>query len=532
MKHIYQFIITSVLLCTTVLVSAQIPSLNSYPASNAVIYLDFDGQTVDGTSWNTSGPIVCGGSGMTSAQITEVFNRVSEDYRPFNVNVTTDSTKYWSASSMKRMRIIFTVSSAWYGPAGGVSYINSFSWGDNTPAFVFSALLNYNPKSISEAASHEAGHTLGLRHQAAYDGNCVKTAEYHSGIGSGEISWAPIMGVGYSKNLTLWNYGANPYGCTNIQDDLSIITNSSTGIGFRNDDHSNMTTGASVATFNNNLFTVGGIIERNNDIDVVNFTVPSNGRFRLDAVPFNVGNNNTGSNIDMQVELLDVQQLVMGTYNPPTSLSAAIDIILNPGTYYLRVKGMGNVNAPNYASLGSYTLNGTFTANSALPLHKLELKGNVQNSNHKLNWEIVADEALVEQEIEVSADGKNFESIGKLATTSRSLNHTPAVKGIVYYRLNVTFDNGRQYYSNVISLKNNDGNAKPFMVGNIVQNTIAISSPSMFSYSVFDFNGRMMMKGNLTQGMNTISMPSASTGMYIMQYHNGQQLFTEKFLKR
>ena len=38
---------------------AQAPVLNSYPSANAVIFLDFDGHTVDGTSWNWRGsPIV------------------------------------------------------------------------------------------------------------------------------------------------------------------------------------------------------------------------------------------------------------------------------------------------------------------------------------------------------------------------------------------------------------------------------------------------------------------------------------------
>jgi hypothetical protein len=116
---------------------AQSTTYNSLPSASAVIYLDFDGQFVDGTMWNYNGPLTLGPSGMTDAQILEIFERVSEDYRPFNVNVTTDSTKYFSAPATKRMRVIFTVSSSWYGNTGGVSYIGSFTWGDNTPCYVF-----------------------------------------------------------------------------------------------------------------------------------------------------------------------------------------------------------------------------------------------------------------------------------------------------------------------------------------------------------------------------------------------------------
>src|SRR5438552_17392722 len=93
------------LLCTSALVAtSQVPILNSYPSATPTIYLDFDGQTGSGTSWNVSGPIYCGASGLSSSQMTEIFNRVSEDYRTFTVTVTMHSSKYWSATATKRMR--------------------------------------------------------------------------------------------------------------------------------------------------------------------------------------------------------------------------------------------------------------------------------------------------------------------------------------------------------------------------------------------------------------------------------------------
>src|SRR5689334_8965044 len=187
MKNLIRSGLMGLLLASTLIAKAQYPVLSSYPSASAVIFLDFDGQTVTNTSWNYNGPIVCGASGFNSSQITEIFNRVSEDYRPFNINVTTDSTKYWAAPAARRMRVILTVSYEWYGSAGGVSFVGSFTWGDNTPCFVFTSLLNYNVKYCAEAAAHEAGHTLGLYHQSKYDANCVKLSEYNSGQGSGEI---------------------------------------------------------------------------------------------------------------------------------------------------------------------------------------------------------------------------------------------------------------------------------------------------------------------------------------------------------
>ncbi|HVF82189.1 MAG TPA: M57 family metalloprotease, partial [Flavisolibacter sp.] len=347
MKTFFQTLSLCVLLCAGVFTSAQVPVLNSYPSSAAVIFLDFDGATIQGTSWNGSGPFVCYGSGLTTTQITEIFNRVSEDYRPFTVNVTTDSTVFLAAPSTQKIRVVLTTSSSWYGNAGGVAYINSFGWGDNTPCFVFTALLNYNPKYIAEAASHEAGHTLGLRHQSSYDAVCNKTSEYNAGNGSGEIGWAPIMGVGYYRNMTLWNYGANPFGCTSYQDDLSVITGND-GIAFRTDDHAATNAGASTASFVGNTFTVKGVIEKPADVDAFKFTMASDGRFTLSALPYSIDSGNTGANIDLAVELLNNTETVIGIYNPSAVLSTSVDTQLTAGVYYLHVHGKGNSYAPDY----------------------------------------------------------------------------------------------------------------------------------------------------------------------------------------
>ncbi len=532
MKTIYQTLFFCILLCTSIYASAQVPVYNSNPTASGVIFLDFDGTTVQGTSWNTSGPIVCGPSNLPVEKITEVFDRVAEDYRPFNVNVTTDSTKYMSAPPTKRMRVVLTISSDWYGSAGGVAYTNSFTWGDNTPCFVFTALHNYNTKNISEAASHEAGHTLGLRHQSSYDEVCNKTSDYNTGTGSGEIGWAPIMGVGYYRNLTLWHYGANPYGCTAYQDDLAIITSSTNGIGYRVDDYTNVLSSATSVAFNNNQFAINGIIEKPNDIDAVKFNVATSGRFTLQALPFSIGSGNLGSDIDLEIQLLNNAQTVIGIYNPEATLNASIDTQLNAGTYYLRVQGKGNLYAPNYASLGSYNLKATIGTGTPLPLRVFQLKGSSENGHHNLAWEIIADEKVVSQTLEVSTNAVNFNNTTTVAASARNFTASPVTNGLVYYRLNIVFDNGQQYYSNTVALRNNGSNGKPYLVGNVTTGKLVVNSPSNFSYSIHDLTGRMLSKGNLIAGTNSIFTGGLTSGLYIIQYNNNSEDFTEKFMKQ
>lgn len=509
----------------------QVTAYNSNPSSVATIYLDFDGQYVQGTSWNMGGSAInCAPAGISASQIKEVFQRVSEDYRPFDINVTTDSTKYWAAPIDRRIRIILTTTSDWYGNAGGVSYMGSFTWGDNTPGFVFTALLNYVPKYIAEAASHEVGHTLGLKHQAAYDNNCNKLSEYNTGIGSGEIGWAPIMGSAYYKNFTLWNNGANPYGCTNYQNDLEIITGYN-GFTYRADDYTADFKKPTKVSFTNDKFSLSGIIEKSTDVDVVSVTIPSFGRFKLDAEPYNIGDGYSGANLDLEVDLMSNATTVLGTYNPASTLKSGIDTMLNAGIYYLRLQGKGNSYTSAYASLGSYNLLGQFGAGIILPLHKLELHGIVEKGQHKLDWDIEAEEAVVKQTLEVSTNGQNFQVAAQPGSSERTYNYFAGTGANLYYRLNVEFDNGRQYYSNIVSLGDNKAQ-KPSLVSNLVRGNLTINSPGLYNYSIIDLNGRLVSKGSLSQGINTISTSTMNSGMFIIQYLNDNSRFAEKFIRQ
>ncbi len=167
-----------------------------------VLLIDFDGHLVRNTSWNFSGDILCAESGLIVSEQQRIIDTVAFRYRQFNIAVTTDSNVYNAAPAAKRMRCIVTKTYEWFGQAGGVSFIGSFKWGDNTPCFVFSLCLNFNTKFIQEAITHECGHSIGLFHQSAWvDG--VKTAEYLGGV---------IMGIGYYVTNPPWHKGLNPYG--------------------------------------------------------------------------------------------------------------------------------------------------------------------------------------------------------------------------------------------------------------------------------------------------------------------------------
>lgn len=189
------------------------------PRATTTFLLDFNGHTVEGTPWNYIPSIVCAPSGFTVAQQQAILDSVYEKFKEFNVNVTSDEkSREWTRAN-KRMRVIITETWEWYGKAGGVAFVGSLFWNDNTPCFVFSSLLTYDLKKVQDATSHELGHTVGLYHQARYDTACIKISEYNSGC-CGE---APIMGLPYNQPNTKWWIGPTSYGCNDIQDDAQIL---------------------------------------------------------------------------------------------------------------------------------------------------------------------------------------------------------------------------------------------------------------------------------------------------------------------
>jgi len=503
------------------------PTLNSLASATATIYLDFDGQIVQTSSWNGGQRLVCAASGMTDAQISEVFYRVSEDYRPFNINITTDEVKFLAAPLNKRIRVIVTPTSAWRPGVGGIAYVGSFTWGDDTPAFVFCDRLGpNNPKFVGECCTHESGHTVGLSHQSTYDGNCNLVDTYNLGSGSGEVGWAPVMGNSYYRNCTGWNNGPTQYGCTSNQDNLTIIT-SQNGFTYRVDDYTE-TLGASTYSLGSSAFKLDGIITTSADNDAFKYNVSANTSLHFEAKPYSVATNNVGANLDIKVMIYNGASLV-ATYDPANTLSVVFDTTLTAGTYYFVVTGTGNSYTTDYGSLGSYTITGF---NGPVPIHDVTLMGNTNKNKHNLNWSIIADEPIKSQIIEVSEDGITFKALSNFTTSTKGFSYAPYQNNTLYYRLKVTSVLNQTVYSNVVALRAAGNQSTLYSVSTFVHDEIVVNAADNYQYRLSDANGRMIAAGNGTKGVNRINMNTMPGGMYIIQLVNNNQMKTERIIKQ
>ena len=353
-----------------------------FRSADHTIYLDFDGHVTTGTSWNSSYGVTSINSPAYStdsdtanfsaselATIERVYKRVAEDFAPFQVNVTTvepvldDLRKTSSTDTRWGLRVVVTKDVAFGCGCGGIAYIDSFNWSNDTPVFVF----NTGEVGVAEAASHEVGHGLGLSHDGSSAG------AYYQGHGSGATSWSAIMGVGYYVNVSQWDkgeyFGSNNGGTTanynKGPDDLAIIT-SYNGFGYRADAVGDTRAAATPLTMSGTAVSGGGVIERRTDIDMFSFTTGAG------TVTLNINPVSYGANLDIKADLYDSAGTLIASSNPEAALNASFNLSLAEGTYYVAVDGIGvgdpTVNPPtgytDYASLGQYSISGSIVASN------------------------------------------------------------------------------------------------------------------------------------------------------------------------
>ena len=324
-----------------------IPSLQSRPGAEGVIYLDFDGEKGPHEGWgdfDAAAP-----SGMTPDKVMNIWTRVSEDFAPFNLNITTDLQVFLRAPETSRQRCIITPTRTASPNAGGVAFMGSFNWSGDTPAWCF---YTSSSKFAAEIISHEIGHTLGLSH----DGR-INAESYYLGHSSDLVGWAPIMGAGYYKNLTQWSKGE--YNSANqLQDDLAIIA-ANPGVGLVDDEAGDtQATAAPLEVYTNGSIQSQGNIATPSDIDAFSFTT-TGGPVALTISP--VPN---GQNLDIIAGIYDATGNPIISDNPDLRLDATLAVTLAAGVYTVRVDGTGRGNPgtdgySNYGSLGQYTITGT-----------------------------------------------------------------------------------------------------------------------------------------------------------------------------
>ncbi|MFU8892127.1 MAG: InlB B-repeat-containing protein [Luteolibacter sp.] len=364
---------------TSVPISAP-PVYNSKPGAPFHIYLDFNGAVVEGKQWNTSYGVTrweclpwsldsdrTTFSASEQTEMRRIWERIAEDYAPFNVNVTTDVTydpDNYTGDKNKVGWLLITPTkdkngvSCPHDGAGGVAYVNVFGRTDFFSKYQPAWVTPMGTANTAEAASHEMGHNMGLTHDGLTSG-----AEYYGGHAATTTapSWGPIMGTGYNRNVSQWSKGEYYLG-NQTQDDLAIIAGK---ITYRADDHG--TTFGTATPWVTTPVNQPGIVERTSSPDFFTFNTAA-GSISFNANTYRCDTQTWGGNLDILLELYNESQTLVASHNPGAETNASISTTVPAGRYYLVVRPTGAGDpfstTPSgytvYGSLGQYTITGNF----------------------------------------------------------------------------------------------------------------------------------------------------------------------------
>ncbi|WP_374330512.1 PKD domain-containing protein [Aestuariivirga sp.] len=350
--------------------------MHSRPGANRTIYLDFNGATLTGTAWNSSSSSITAKpydidgqpasfSDTELQRIQYIWQRVSEDYAPFDVDVTTEApspdrlSRSDTNDQVFGTTVLITHNSGVYScSCGGIAYVGVFNSTTERykPALVFYNMLGGGDEmAVAEAISHEAGHNMGLSH----DGTA--SSAYYAGQGTDPVTgWAPIMGVGYYKPLVQFSKGEYP-GANNKEDDFAVMQ--SYGLPLRADDYGNTIYTASAFGGGS----LDGVIEQASDVDVFSIAASAG------TLTATVSPADRSPDADLMLTLMDGSGSILASANPQNQLSASVTFpIPATGTYYLAVRGTGQGDPAStgysaYGSVGNFRLTASYTGASGSP---------------------------------------------------------------------------------------------------------------------------------------------------------------------
>jgi hypothetical protein len=431
---------------------SSVPALDSRPGAYAKLYLDFNGDTTP--TWGNYAPGTTPAydtdgdpttfSDAELASIHQIFDRVAEKYSPFNIDVTTVDPG--NLNNKQSAKVVIGGDGAWLGSqAGGVAYVGGFTNSASNVVFVFPKNLgNGYAQYVGEAAAHESGHGFGLQHQSSYDATGTKTSEYAPANTAGD---APVMGNSYTARRGLWWLGTPSNSATTLQDDMSVISGSTNGFGYRADDFGNSLAAASTLTLNGTTLSGAGVVEKTSDSDVFSFTAGA-GALTLSVTP-----TTAGGMLDARINLTDDSGTVLASSD--NGLAESLSTTVAQGTYYLTVSSHGG-----YGDVGEYTISGTETAPTTVtpqptvPMAPSSLAAQATSTSAvHLTW---TDNSSDETGFKIysSRDGSNWTLLGTVGANVTGVDNTGLRKNQTYYYKVLAYNAvGDSSESNVASAK-------------------------------------------------------------------------------
>lgn len=228
-----------------------------------------------------------------------------------------------------------------------------------------------------------------------------------------------------------------------------------------------------------------------------------------------------------------------GTYTDFTTATAGVTVTWNSARNWWEVR------IPVTGFSGFYI---TSKKTAPVPITLEYFKGNKQGKNHVFEWKVNCTSTRAVFNVERSADGVHFTSIGGFTATQerclQSFEYTDAspLSGVNYYRLKITDVDGKAAYSNTITLLNKEAgfafvNIAPSVVNSTAVLNINADINDKIQLVITDGSGKrvQIQQAVLTPGSNPIIINASklSTGIYqVTGYTDGGKTRTIRFVKQ
>jgi PKD repeat protein len=300
-------------------------------------------------------------------RLTLIWQRVAEDFAPFDVNVTTYKSPFLnelerSSPTDNEYGVVVSIDNDPSNPpfAEGSVYLNSFDDLDETRRKITVKFPTnaQDPATMAHMISHLLGHSLGLTDE---NGETSLSSPF-SGFDTPTGTWAPIMGR--PGNAQIRQFSRGEFRRSPAPNQIDSISRIAKVLPIRTDDVGDTIQKAAPMSFYPlccRYAVAEGVIERRGDKDVYVLNMGA-GRTSLWAGL----RNGSVQNANMQLTLFDRNGIEIANtdVNAGLGVSNYLDVP-RAGTYYLQVSAAGSGDLQrggysDYGSLGNYEVSAQF----------------------------------------------------------------------------------------------------------------------------------------------------------------------------
>lgn len=209
------------------------------------------------------------------------------------------------------------------------------------------------------------------------------------------------------------------------------------------------------------------------------------------------------------------------------------------------ITGAGTTASPYVATASGFTAFSPFgvvNSNAALPLKLLSFNAGYDNNVVNLWWSSTSEVNTASFEIERSADGRSFISIGSViakaafGTNNYNFADPNPSDGIVYYRLKIVDKDGAFKYSPV-TVVNSRLKGKVTLYPNPAHNSLSLThnrATTNGTVEIITMDGRkvVMQKLIVNTTKTSIDVSDLAPGAYLLQVNNGVDKASIRFIKQ